>query len=630
MEGKEAPGTRLLKLVRYFAFTIIAVVVLVAAFLVTSRNISSQIQTVTDQALNDSTRQESASIQKFVGLIIAQTTLIAQHNADHGAKAMVEALRSELKSNVLSAQIGFVNAYGYMIYGDQPKISVASEEWFIQSKSGEEQVFLFSRDKSKTQLDFLVAAPVYSTGGFLGVLFVTIDGEELASRINTQVYGGKAASIICNSEGTILFVEPKLSGISLGNSIFDFAGAVKMHQRAGALGLAAALKRGVTTSYTYQYSTRSFYATCAPVGVLDWRVITFVDTAVADVVQRQVTMYLIGMLLVMLTIGIAMAIQAYVHEQSTVRKLEHDKDLLQQGAERYRIITKLSNEVLFQVDNKSGNISFNDNFEGMFGFPPPICTVDDIDNCLPLIAEVDRERFFAMMQRMRATTKEAHEELRMVHARGVVRWKRVDIFSIFDQTGKTVEFVGKIVDVHRQRQSLQRLIRQADSDPLTGLLNRASMERNIKEFLSSEGLSGTHALLMMDFDNFKAVNDTLGHAKGDDLLVSFAAVIRHVFRSGDFSSRIGGDEYMVFVKNISDDCVAQEKAEELRGEMTALSKKIGVPVSVSIGIALYRQDADSFEHLYKAADDALYYVKNHGKNSVSFFSACNKPESKTE
>ena len=630
MEGKEAPKTRFFALVQYFGFTIISVIVLLIAFFMTSRNIASQIQTVTDQALKDSTRQESASIQKFIGLLIKQTALIAQHNAEHGAKALVEALRSEMKGSVFSAEIGFVNAYGYLIYGDQPKVNVAGEKWFIQSKSGEEQAFLFSRDANKVQVDFLIAAPVYSNGGFLGVLFVTIDGSEIANRIDTQAYGGKAMSMICDSEGTILFIEPRSSDAPLGNSVFDFDGSVKMHEKTDALGLAAALKRGVITSFTYTYNAKSYYMATAPVGVLDWRVITFVDAVAADAVQQQVMLYLVGMLIVMLTVGIGMAVQAYIHEQTTVRKLEHDKDLLLQGAERYRIITKLSNEVLFQVNLSSGEISFNDNFEGMFGFPPPLCKVDHIEHCLPLIAEVDQDRFFAMMQRMRDNAAEAHEELRMVQARKIIRWKRIDIFSVFDQRGHTVELVGKIVDVHRQKQSIQRLIRKADSDPLTGLLNRASMERSVKDFLSGEGHRGSHALLMMDFDNFKAVNDTLGHSKGDDLLVSFAAVIRRVFRSGDYASRIGGDEYMVFLKNVAEDGIAQEKAELLREEMAGLSRKIGVPVSVSIGIALYRKDADTFDHLYKAADEALYFVKNHGKNSAAFYSALDKPDSKME
>lgn len=628
MEGKETTKTRIFKLVRYFGFTIISVIVLIAAFLVSSRNIASQIQTGTDQTLKDATRQGSVSIQKYVGLILAQTTLIAEHNAHHEAKEMVDELRAELKSNVFSAEIGFANADGNLIYSDQPKINVTGDDWFQRSKSGEEQVFLFSRDASKIQKDLLISAPVHTSDGFLGVLFVTIEGSEIANRINTQAYGGKAASIICDSEGTILFVEPKLSGASLGNSVFDFAGSVKMHEKTDALGLAAALKRGITASFTYQYYNKSYYAATAPVGVLNWQAITFVDTMAADTVQQQVNLYLIGMLIAMLTVGVSMAIQAFVHEQRTVRKLERDKGLLRQSAERYRIITKLSNEVMFQVDWHSGAISFNDNFEGMFGFPPPICTVDQIDNCLPLIAEVDRDRFFAMMQKMQNNASESHEELRMVQSRGVTRWKRIDIYSIFDQNGHTAELVGKIVDVHRQRQSMQRLIRKADSDPLTGLFNRASMERNIKEYLAGEGHQGKHALMMIDFDNFKAVNDTLGHAKGDDLLVSFAAMIRHVFRSGDYASRNGGDEYMVFLKNVSEDDVAREKAEALRAEMTGLSRKIGVPVSISVGIALYPQDTDNFEHLYKAADDALYYVKNHGKNTIAFY--CDLPKTDAE
>lgn len=628
MEGRESLRIRIHDLFRYFGFTIIAVVALVVSFIVISERISKEIQKVTYQVLEDSTRQERASLQKFFDLLVARTNIIADYEANTGPNTIIESLRTELKDSVSSAEIGFANRDGYLLYSDQTKINVSGESWFQDSLNQGSQIAITSQNRQDDQVDILVASPVYSRYGVNGVLFVTIDGSEIANIIQTLAYDGNARTFICDSSGIILFCEPNFDRNNLGKSIFEFASHITLQEKAGVFGLAAALKRGITTGYTFEYRGSRNYAVTAPIDVLDWRIVTLVSSDTADTAQRQVNLYLIGMLIVMLAVGVSMAIQAYVHEQATVRKLEKDKGLLRQSAERYKIITKLSNEVLFQVDWHSGAISFNDNFEGMFGFPAPVCTVDQIDNCLPLIAEVDRDRFFAMMQKMQNNAKESHEELRMVQSRGVTRWKRIDIYSIFDQNGHTAELVGKIVDVHRQKQSMQRLIRQADSDPLTGLFNRASMERNIKEFLAGEGLRGNHALLMMDFDNFKAVNDTLGHAKGDDLLVSFAAVIRHVFRSGDFSSRIGGDEYMVFLKNISEDNVAREKAEELRAEMAVLSKKIGVPVSVSIGIALYPRDADNFEHLYKAADDALYYVKNHGKNSVTFHSALDKPDSK--
>ena len=209
----------------------------------------------------------------------------------------------------------------------------------------------------------------------------------------------------------------------------------------------------------------------------------------------------------------------------------------------------------------------------------------------------------------------------MIGPRGAVRWKRVEVFAVLNQEKQAVLLVGKIADIHRQKRSMQRLIRQADSDPLTGLLNRGAMEREIKAFLAGEGVRGNHALFMLDFDNFKSVNDTLGHAKGDQLLTQFANGMRRLFRAGDFLSRIGGDEYMIFIKFAQDDQMILDKAEALRDEMAQLSRKIGIPVSISVGIAVYHRDGDTFERLYKAADEALYRVKRNGKNAISFTSA---------
>ena len=275
--------------------------------------------------------------------------------------------------------------------------------------------------------------------------------------------------------------------------------------------------------------------------------------------------------------------------------------------------------MFFEVDLNNGIISFNDSFESMFGTPAPLCSIDRLDACIGLFYESDYILFHSLINRLRAGDAEACDEIRMVNARGIVRWKRIEIFSIFDQSGQSARLVGKIADIDRQKQSMQRLIRRADSEPLTGLLNRGAMERNVNDFLTGEGAGDRHALIILDFDNFKAVNDTLGHAKGDNLLVSFAAGMQRLFRAGDYLSRIGGDEYMVFIKNIDDDAVALDKGEGLRAEIADLSRKIGIPVSISVGISVYPRDGGTFDALYKAADSALYQVKNQGKNAVAFY-----------
>lgn len=626
MNSEGSPKPSFQEIIRYFGFSIISVIALAIAFWIISGNISKEIQKATYQVLQDSARQQRVAFQKYFDLLMARTKLIAEYEADTGPNTLVESLRTELQGSVTSMEIGFSNPYGVLFYSDQTVISVAGEGWFQGSLNGETLVSMASQNEQDEQEDIVVSAPVRAASGISGVLFVTVDGREIADLINTLAYNSQAVSLVCDARGTILFCESGLDPALVGKSVFDMADHISIQENADALGLAAALKKGSEAGISYRYSDTVYYAVAEPVGVLDWRVITLVSSTTADNIQRHVSMYLLGMLFIILLVGISMTVQAFLHERATVRKLEKDKDLLRQSAQRYLLITRLSNEVLLNVDMQTGEVSFNDSFEAMFGSAPPNCSVNHLEQCTQMFVGADRQTFLSMMNRLRAGDSEAHEELRMINARGTVRWKRIEIYAVFDQNGQAVQLVGKIADIHRQKQSLQRLTRQADSEPLTGLLNRAAMERNITGFLSGEGLGGRHALLMMDFDNFKAVNDTLGHAKGDDLLVSFAAGIKRLFRAGDYSSRIGGDEYMVFIKNTYDDAIALEKAEELRAEMASLSKKIGIPVSISVGVAVYRRDGDTFEQLYKAADEALYQVKNNGKNSVSFYSVPIHPQ----
>ena len=625
MKSDGSPRPTFQELIKYFGFSIVSVIVLSVAFLLISRSIYKEIQKATYQVLEDSVRQQSVTFQKYFSLLKAHTKLIAEYDAETGPKALVESLRTELKDSVLSMEIGFANPDGLLLYSDQKVSSVAKESWFQDSLAGTTCISMMSQNRNDSQEDIVVSSPVHTVSGVSGVLFVTVDGIEISGLINTLAYDGKAMSVVCDAKGNVLFSEPRLGTMYSGGNIFDYAKHISIQEDVDALGLAAALKKGITAGISYQYNGVKHYAVAAPVGFLDWRVITFISSETSDNIQRHVSMYLLGMLFLVLMIGGSVSIQAFLHERMAVGKLEKDKELLRQSAQRYLLITRLSNEVLFTADLETGVISFNDSYEAMFGCAPPNCSIDHLDQCAQMFIDEDQQSFLSMMNRLRAGDSAAREELRMVNARGVVRWKRIEIYTVFDQNEQAVQLIGKIADIHRQKQSLQRLARQADSEPLTGLLNRAAMERNITGFLLGEGQNRKHALLMMDFDNFKAVNDTLGHAKGDDLLISFAAGIKRLFRSGDYASRIGGDEYMIFIKDTYEDGIALEKAEVLRTEMASLSRKIGVPVSISVGIAIYNRDGKSFEQLYKAADEALYQVKNNGKNSVSLYSVSVPP-----
>ena len=196
--------------------------------------------------------------------------------------------------------------------------------------------------------------------------------------------------------------------------------------------------------------------------------------------------------------------------------------------------------------------------------------------------------------------------------------------------------IGRILELEDLRKSLaNRLdekIREVSDiksksfqDALTGLWNRAYTEEKVGEMLS-KGVKG--ALFMMDMDNFKAINDNYGHIAGDGTLKAFADTLRKHAGEDDIVCRIGGDEFMTFIAGPSSKSALGTHATAIISDMCSFldESKFETNSSVSVGIAQFPEDGSDFKSLYNAADKALYYVKQNGKNSYHFFSDQNAAE----
>lgn len=156
-------------------------------------------------------------------------------------------------------------------------------------------------------------------------------------------------------------------------------------------------------------------------------------------------------------------------------------------------------------------------------------------------------------------------------------------------------------------------------DPLTKLFNRSYAEEQINAYLCERRNRGT--LLMIDMDNFKQINDSFGHIVGDEILVEFANTLKALTRRDDVVCRLGGDEFIIFLKNVSSHAMIIEKVEQI---IVTLEKRLVKPdggnITVSTGIAVSPSDGRSFTHLYQNADKSLYFVKQNSKGSYHFFS----------
>lgn len=190
-----------------------------------------------------------------------------------------------------------------------------------------------------------------------------------------------------------------------------------------------------------------------------------------------------------------------------------------------------------------------------------------------------------------------------------------------DENGNVNGIVAIINNVTEMQTMRLELEKRSKTDSLTGLLNKQATEEQIKELIESNA-NCKGALLMIDVDKFKYINDTFGHAVGDKVLLSIGNIILDSFKGMDVKGRIGGDEFMVFLRDIKNAETSVRLATKILDRARALfpNEPVGQFISLSIGIALYPEHNQNFEGLYRAADKALYKVKEHGRGFINLYS----------
>ena len=201
---------------------------------------------------------------------------------------------------------------------------------------------------------------------------------------------------------------------------------------------------------------------------------------------------------------------------------------------------------------------------------------------------------------------------------GSVRWvhNEVRFLTEIDSGHLCAMLSAKDIDAEKKRE--QKIYAAATMDRMTMLLNRETTMESIQSILEKEH-DRTHVLYMIDIDNFKMLNDTLGHQTGDEFLIALSAELKKVFRESDVVGRIGGDEFFALMRTVNGMHKMVEKAKELLVTIQDVCKAYpNIPLSGSIGISIYPENGKSLEELYAQADAALYQAKRKGKNQFVF------------
>ncbi len=321
-----------------------------------------------------------------------------------------------------------------------------------------------------------------------------------------------------------------------------------------------------------------------------------------------------------LSLGGAAAVSLALEDITERRRAEQQ---VLRSNERYELAARGANDGLWDWDLKNQRIFYSDRWKAMAGYERP----EIGDGPDEWATRVHPEDLSQMRLRLREHLEEQSPyfecEYRLQHRDGAYRWMLSRGVAVRDAKGVPYRMAGSQTDISERKRYEERLVQTAVHDNLTGLPNRTLLAERIDRAMLARDKRPQHrfALLFVDLDRFKVINDSLGHLAGDELLVTVARRIRESVRDRDVVARIGGDEFTVLLDGVVDEEEVVIIAERIQQELARRAEIGGEQLrcSASIGIVMAEKRHKSAEDLLKEADLAMYRAKSLGRSRHALF-----------
>lgn len=320
----------------------------------------------------------------------------------------------------------------------------------------------------------------------------------------------------------------------------------------------------------------------------------------------------------------------FINVMRNITELKKIQELREYELRRYQLICELSNDLLFEYDIEKDQII---NYSTSCNL-----NITSIDNFLskPDAHGLLKEDGITVLHQLFFRDIIENKQCKRSRPIQIMTEQGYKWFTVTCGIANRV-IIGKLSDVDEDVKLICDLRQSAQCDELTGLLNKAAMLEKttqlLKCSLENEQAQGTcietkqvgkvfnsHAMVVLDLDDFKQANDTFGHSFGDEIIQTVATCIKESFRLDDLKGRFGGDEFIVIIKNV-DGPTAQLLVERYRQNLAVKCQRYEGRyfITNSIGVSLFPQHGKNVDELFKKADYALYQAKRQGKNQTIFF-----------
>jgi diguanylate cyclase (GGDEF)-like protein/PAS domain S-box-containing protein len=315
-----------------------------------------------------------------------------------------------------------------------------------------------------------------------------------------------------------------------------------------------------------------------------------------------------------------LVIEGFIEDVTSQREMAQ----AQKEAElRYRNIFEHASEGIFQTSIDGRYLAANPALARLYGYASPtalMAGLDDIGRQL-YVRGSQRERFQQLLAQQGEVLNFESEVYRQD---GTRIWISENAHAVRNTGGLTLYYEGTVQDISERKRYQEELERQANHDMLTGLPNRILLADRVEQGIARAARLGYFlTVVFIDLDNFKFINDSLGHDAGDELLKEIASRLRHCVRTSDTVARLGGDEFVLL---LGDHFRASTVISQLRRVLAEIGRPVMLSgrefhVGASLGVAMSPGDGEDPASLLKHADTAMYAAKNRGRNNFQFFTS---------
>lgn len=504
--------------------------------------------------------------------------------------------------------------------------NISKNEYFIAAINGRSNISETTHTDIDGEKVLVIAVPVYDEeNNIKGVLTGTFNKSFLNEIFSVNTFKGNSYSYLIESDGDVILKTYSPYAAFTDGNFFDFLSRANLEGDDTLESVKNDFKNNSKKVIKYNINSEGRICLYRPTGLHGWFIVTIMPINIITAEIKSISFDIFILLMAMFVSYISMSLAIFLILRRA-DKLKIKNDSLKYKNDKYKMIHEQSQLIVFDYDIEEERLELTGNIDFVFGIPETNMTItkteplfkqihSDDSHVLRNIREMikNRDSYFTSEFRIRCSDEEYY-------------WFKFTAALTKDETGKPMCLTGSLVDVNDQKVTGKWTKDNYERDNLTNLFDKESVCEKVMRFIQEIPGRNIYAIFIIDLDNFNQINDNLGHAFGDHVLIEVSQKITSIFSQRDIIGRLDGDKFMVFL-NIADksqdealkitSLKAQFLCETLK-ESYVCPERI-VDITASIGISIFPIHGKDYNTLYEKAEIALETVKKNGKNSYCIF-----------